>query len=178
MDCMCDSLRMSWKMMGLVTESLCSNFTRGHRWVAEMAVDRPICIFRFLFWGELWFGCVVISRPGKSLRACLLSVLSFRDGWLRVYVRILVVLFDFFFCMGGAPELVLHKRCPLNSCIKGAPWILFREAAQAVVTMNMLAAMRWVLIAPRTTLLQDGRLVFPRRRLSKDNQHMLLRSTR
>ena len=40
--------------------------------------------------------------------------------------------------MGGAHELVLHERCPLSS------------AARAVVTINILAAMRFVLIAPRT----------------------------
>jgi len=34
------------KEMGLVTESLCSNFTRGHRGVAEMAVDLGYFIFR------------------------------------------------------------------------------------------------------------------------------------
>jgi len=42
-------------------------------------------------------------------------VLSFCDGCLRasVYhhdVRILFILFDFVFCMRGAPELVLHKK--------------------------------------------------------------------
>ena len=128
---------------GLVRESPYSNFTQGYRWVVGIDVDRPICIV-ILFGRELWFGCVVISR--KSMRAFILSVFSLCDGGLRVYVRVLLVFFDFVFCMRGAPELVFHRRCPLNSCIKGAPWIPFREAARAVFTMNMLAVMRFVLI--------------------------------
>jgi len=49
------------------------------------------------------------------MRACILSIISYCDGRLvRVYVRILFVLFDFVFYMRSAPELVLHKRCPLN----------------------------------------------------------------
>jgi len=111
--------------MGLVTKSLCTNFTRGHWWIVEMAVDRPICAFVLCFGGELWFGCVIISR--KSLRACLLTVFWFCDGWLRVYDWMLFVLFERFFFIGGAPDLVLYKRCPLRPCIKGAPWIVFPE---------------------------------------------------
>ena len=45
------------------------------------------------------------------MRTCILSVYSFCDRELRVYVRILFVLFDFVFGMRGTKFLLLRLFC-------------------------------------------------------------------
>ena len=60
--------------------------------------------------------------------------------------------------------------------MKGAPSILFREAAQAVVTMYMLVALQFVLIATRTT--SSPKIADPSILAGKDNQHVSLRVTK